>query len=244
MFVILRIRFFQLIKILYAFFLPSSCLMCLATCGVNRLCRTCLRHLPRLENRCSQCALPLFAGNPVLCGQCLSDPPPFNNTLALFHYQAPIIKMLAAFKFQHQLAYGAAFSDLLLIKIKAHYQTACLPQAIIPIPLHSQRLRERGFNQALELAKPIGKALQLPIIKSGILRHKATIPQSSLPAKQRQQNIAHAFSITASLPYQHVAVLDDVMTTGQTLREFCRLLQQHGIKQIEVWCIARAAVDH
>lgn len=114
-----------------------------------------------------------------------------------------------------------------------------MPDLIIPIPLHTSRLRQRGFNQALEIARPISKKLNIPIDTQGICRTKATVAQSSLPAKLRRQNIRQAFTSNRRFDGLKIALLDDVVTTGHTVEECSQLLKQQGAQEIDIWCVAR-----
>lgn len=148
--------------------------------------------------------------------------------------------MITKFKFYNKLLYGKIFSQLLLEKIN---DKPNLPQAIMPIPLHSKRLRQRGFNQALELAKPLAKKLKLPLLSTHCKRHKATKVQSKLPAKKRSANTKDAFSLTQPISYSHIAIIDDVITTGNTVNEVSRLLKKAGVKNIEIWCIAKTDLN-
>lgn len=116
-----------------------------------------------------------------------------------------------------------------------------MPECIIPVPLHRRRLRQRGFNQALEIAKPLAKKLQLPVDFKTCIRTKHTRPQSELSAKKRQQNIKNAFTLKKPITAKHVAIVDDVMTTGNTVTELSALLRNNGVTTIEIWCCARAA---
>lgn len=118
-------------------------------------------------------------------------------------------------------------------------QIPALPQAILPVPLHHKRLQQRGFNQALELVKPMANALNIPLLKAAVIRQKYTHAQSALDYTQRQTNVADAFALTQHLPYQHIAIFDDVITTGATVAALAELLTQSGIKQVEIWSFAR-----
>lgn len=115
-----------------------------------------------------------------------------------------------------------------------------LPQAIIPVPLHHKRQRDRGFNQALEIARPVARALKIPLNFKSCHRIRSTMAQSTLNAEKRRANIRGAFKIKEKLNIRHVAIIDDVITTGQTVNELSRMLRQHGVNNIEVWSIARA----
>lgn len=147
--------------------------------------------------------------------------------------------MISSLKFQHQLVYAQTLGELLVDKIKIWYQSQTLPQLIIPVPLHLKRLRERGFNQALEIARPIAKHFSLPIDARSIKRHKQTEPQSVLPARLRTQNLNNAFSTSALFTGLTIAVIDDVITTGATITAFCKKIKQQGAAHIHVWCCAK-----
>ncbi len=178
----------------------------------------------------------------MLCGVCLTKPPPFNHTLALLTYIPPITRFITQLKFNRQLLYANMLGNLLAEKIKISkiQSPNSWPDCIIPVPLHRRRLRQRGFNQALEIAKPIAKKLHLPLDYKSCIRSKDTQPQSELPAKKRHHNLKNAFALKKSIATKRVAIIDDVMTTGNTLIELSKLLRKNGVEHIEVWCCARA----
>ena len=221
---------------------PPSCLLCAAP-GVRGLdiCQGCLDTLPSLRVACHNCALPL-AGSAMhrLCGQCQQQPPAFDRTISLFRYQAPIAGLIQQLKFNGRLAIARSLGELLAQQVLA---SDSRPQAIVPVPLHGARLRERGFNQALELARPVAQALQLPLLTRHCQRIRATTAQTALSAKQRRKNIRGVFQVVQPLPARHVAIVDDVMTTGQTVNELAKTLRKAGATQIDVWICARAELD-
>jgi len=144
-------------------------------------------------------------------------------------------------KFNHLLMNGRILGELLAENIEQKwYLQQPLPTRIIPIPLHSSRLKDRGFNQALEIARPIAQRLNIQIDQTSCQRQKFTVAQATLPATERQANIKNAFQMKGDFSGQHIAVLDDVITTGFTVSEFCRMLKKHGARRIDVWCCARA----
>lgn len=220
--------------------LPYTCILCGEHSSRQQdLCETCYQNLPWLPYSCLCCAIPLSTPE-QLCGHCLHHAPPFGKTYSLFLYQAPIAKLIIELKFKQSLVNARVLGELMAIHLQKQYQTQPLPEIIIPVPLHSERLKERGFNQALELARPIARALHLPIHTHTIQRVKATLAQTSLSAEERRQNMKNAFLVTQNLVYNHVAAVDDVITTGNTVTEFCKTLRQSGIQRIDVWCCARA----
>lgn len=227
--------------------LPPVCILCgRLTRQTGNLCLACLQDLPILPYHCPRCAqflpiTPHALAEPVpTCGACLKLAPPFDQTFALFPYDPPITQLIIQLKFQHRLSHAKALGELLIQKIRHEwYSDAHLPDLIIPVPLHPRRLRERGFNQALEIAKPVARALSIPIDAHGTRRIKHTAPQSTLTGSERKQNVSHAFSICRDYTGLNLAVLDDVITTGHTLTALCKMLKAHGASRIDVWCCAR-----
>ena len=219
---------------------PYQCILC--NDKANReldLCIECEKSLPWLKNVCFYCASPLGFTTQSACGACLKKPLPFYKLCVLFSYTETIKKMVIGLKFQKRLIYAHILGTLLAEKISPQYQTEKLPDVIIPAPLHRSRLYERGFNQAIELARPISKKLNIPIEYKRCKRLVNTAAQSKLPANQRADNVKNAFVAHQDLAYKHIALLDDVMTTGHTLIEMSRALYYVGVKRIDVWCCAR-----
>lgn len=224
--------------------LVPSCILC----GQNKhlasfICIPCEKDLPMLMTRCRCCAQKISGSENLICGACQKQPPPFELSYALFPYEPPISKLITALKFHSQLQYANLLGELLLQKIRSDwYKNKPLPDLIIPIPLHHKRLQERGFNQALEIAKPIANALTIPLESLRVQRIKNTRKQSELGAAERYRNMQHAFKVVGNYDNLCIAVLDDVVTTGHTVTEFCQILKQHGAKSIHIWCCARHEV--
>lgn len=220
--------------------LPPVCTLCGAPGSHGRdLCQACAEELPHNDIACHNCALPLPTTESSLCGQCLQKPPPYDSTISLYHYAEPITHLITGLKFQRQLGVarllGEQLADHLLVK------TVLRPDCILPVPLHSRRLASRGYNQALELARPIARRLGLPVETRLCVRTRATLPQTGLSAVERRSNLRKAFSLNYPCDYRHVAIVDDVMTTGQTVAALAQLLRKAGVKQVQVWTVARAA---
>jgi ComF family protein len=216
---------------------PLRCLLCDAPGVDDRdLCGGCAAALPRNDICCARCALPLKIAA-ALCGECLKREPPFASTFAPFEYGHPLDLLLVRLKFARGLAAGSVLARLVLDAIARH--RIVLPQAIVPVPLHRRRLRERGYNQALELAKPVARGLGIPLCEI-LSRTRATAAQSDLDAAARRRNLKGAFGIVASDLPAHVALIDDVMTTGTTVRECARTLRRAGVERVDVWAVARA----
>jgi ComF family protein len=156
-----------------------------------------------------------------------------------FEYRFPLDRLITQLKFQHQLSHATLLGKLLLKEILMHYRHESLPTLIIPIPLHFKRLQERGFNQALEIAKPLSKKLNIPLEKWAFIRKKSTQAQSSLEKQARLNNMKDAFDVRHPISATHVAVIDDVMTTGETLKAFGKTLKKSQVEKIDVWCLAQ-----
>lgn len=221
--------------------LPNVCVLCMhPTHSSLVLCDACKIDLPWLINACMRCANPLPVEEKV-CGECLKKPPPYDNTFAMLHYKKPITNLIAQMKYQQQLSIAKLFGEYMAEKLinKVDDSTLILPQAILPVPLHTKRLRERGFNQAIELARPVAKRLQLPILTQECIRIRATEKQSLTRAGAREDNIKNAFSAEFTQPVMHVALIDDVITTGNTISAVSKSLKKAGVQRIDVWCVAR-----
>lgn len=219
--------------------LPPRCLLCGAAGADGRdLCAGCAADLAPNVLPCPRCALPLPAPAP-LCGECLVRAPPFERAWAPFVYGHPLDLLEMRFKFEADLAAGCVLSWLMAGR--APFDAPERPDLLIPVPLHAARLRERGYNQALELARPLARAFAIPLRDDVLLRTRATPPQTGLDAKTRRRNLRGAFAVVpaAVLP-DHVALADDVMTTGATLRECARVLRRAGVARVDVWALARA----
>ncbi len=173
----------------------------------------------------------------ALCGECIKREPPFASTFAPFEYAHPLDLLLVRLKFARNLAAGRVLAQLALDALAEN--RVPVPQAIVPVPLHRGRLRERGYNQALELARPFSEALGVPV-RELLVRNRATAAQSDLDAAARRRNVRGAFEVTGSALPAHVAVVDDVMTTGTTIRECARVLRRAGVARVDVWVLARA----
>lgn len=216
--------------------LPTRCLVC-REAGIDGrdLCAPCTAALPWMPHACSQCAQPLPADDP-LCGRCLRRPPPLGAVVAAFDYRFPVDRLLPRFKFHRDLAAGALLGDCL----SQATQHAGRPEALVPVPLHVARLRERGYDQALELARVLARGHGLPLRADLLRRVRATAPQSRLDAKARRRNLRHAFvaSESGGAP-THVALIDDVMTTGATLHAAAHALRRAGVARVDAWVCAR-----
>jgi ComF family protein len=219
--------------------LPWRCLLCgdAGEGGVD-LCTACIAELPRNTHCCERCALPLPISAP-LCGQCQRKAPPWDAAWAPFRYAWPLDRLETRFKFGRDLAAGRVLSTMW----ERETARSSLPQLIVPVPLHKQRLRERGYNQALELAMPLARALNIPCTADVLLRVRHTDTQTTLSAVERRRNLNSAFDLRNNLQLPlHIALLDDVFTTGATLAECTKVLKRAGVERVDVWALARAPI--
>ncbi len=217
--------------------LPWRCLLCGAAGGEGMdLCAGCAAELPRNHRCCARCALPLPLPA-ALCGECLRRTPPWDAAWAPFRYLWPLDRLESRFKFSADLAAGRCLSTMW----QGQPRPLAQPQLIVPVPLHRKRLRQRGYNQALELAKPLARAWNIPLRHDVLQRQRATDAQTELDARARRRTVRNAFAVRQGLPLPaHIVVLDDVMTTGATLAECVRVLKRAGAGRVDVWVLARA----
>ncbi len=220
--------------------LPPTCILC-GNPGFNSLdiCETCHVRLPRNNVCCYRCA-EIFASPivaPTLCGRCLSETPSFDETHAPFIHQDEIRHLITGLKFGAQFKNARLLGNLLADHVG---KAAEKPDCIIPVPLHKARYHERGFNQALEIARTVSKSLGIPVDYASCGRHKDTPHQTGLSAKKRRQNLRRAFSVQNSIQAQHIAIIDDVMTTGSTANALATELKKAGASRVDVWVCARA----
>lgn len=219
---------------------PCHCLLCLAPSHHHQeLCAACRDELPWLGHCCLRCALPLNSPDARLCGHCLRRPPRFEHCLSALRYQFPCDQLLVNFKYHRQLASGRLLAQLWLQHCRDPAGSH-RPQLLVPIPLHWRRRWTRGYNQSLLLAQHWGDALSLPVC-SALRRGRHTPPQQGLNAAQRRRNLRDAFTLQhpSSINGRHIAVVDDVLTTGTTANAAAAILLAAGARRVDIWCLAR-----
>lgn len=222
---------------LQAALLPWRCQLCGAPGqdGID-LCHACDADLPRNRSCCARCALPL-AHAAELRGECQRRLPPWDAAWAPFRYGWPLDRLESRFKFGADLAAGRTLAMLWEPELMPLEK----PELILPVPLHPKRLRQRGYNQALELARPLAAAWHVPLRRDVLWRERDTAAQTELDRAARRRNMRGAFSLSANIALPaHIALLDDVMTTGATLAECTLQLKRAGVRRVDVWALARA----
>lgn len=226
---------------------PKHCIFCLEkTHSHADLCSNCTASLTLNTHCCQQCAAPMehtISQDILLCGDCLSHKVHYDRVFSPFLYSQEMAYLIKKLKYQHKIHYANTLSQLFINKINI-IKNFRIPQALIPIPMHSKRLSARGFNQALELGRSLASYYQLPLNYSSFIRQRHTDLQAEMSAARRQKNIQHAFLLKKPIQYSHIAIIDDVMTTGSTVNEAARVLKKSGIKQVDIWAIARAGLNH
>lgn len=232
-------------------FYPPCCLLC--GCSDSEitgkhldLCLYCYQSLPFNKVFCSVCALPLSepSSKATTCGRCLKKTPEFDYSLSVLRYEQPVLWLVQQLKFNQRLVHSRPLGEMMRDKAMIHISTLGLaPQCILPVPLSRKRLRERGFNQSIELAKPLAKVMCIPLLCNAVKRTRHTSPQTGLDAKQRRKNIKGAFQLVKAIPFDHVLIVDDVVTTGTTVNELARVLKKAGVKTVGVLSVARTPVQ-
>ena len=219
--------------------LPACCVLCGMSSDSGGICHPCIVDLPWMGLHCDQCALPVASAQDKVCGQCLQNPPPFTRTVCPLQYRFPADRLVQSFKFNRQLVAGRVLSRLMcerVLRDESHY-----PDVLIPVPLHRLRTIKRGFNQAYEIGRHISKVLDIPLQPVSLRRRRNTKAQSGLSRKQRRKNVRGAFYWHGwNRAARHVALVDDVMTTGTTVTECARVLKRAGAKRVDVWVASRA----
>ncbi len=211
----------------------GQCLLCRLDCEQQPLiCRQCRDELPQLERPCPLCAFPLAVAD-AHCGHCQRRPPPWQRMQVLADFEPPYPRLIHALKYHRRALNGRLLGQLLARRLEPPY-----PEAILPVPLHWWRQLRRGYNQATEMARGLQEVLDIPVNHRCLRRHRMTASQTHLNRRQRRQNLHGAFS-ARPMAYRHVALLDDVITTGTTMTELTRLLHRQGVTRVEVWAACR-----
>jgi ComF family protein len=216
--------------------LLQSCFLC-GTASQESLCIDCLADLPYQKIVCQCCGRMLAVSG--FCGDCQGRLPMYRRLQSVFTYDYPVNKLIQTAKYHSNLA-------ILVLLGKLMAQHLCFsprPDILIPVPLHINRLRYRGYNQSLELARCISKHIGIPLDYMSCVRVKNTPPQVNLSAKSRRMNVKGAFQVMGKCTqWEHIGIIDDVVTTGSTVEELTSVLLRSGAKRVDVWCCARHAI--
>ncbi len=219
----------------------QQCLLCDELCDGHPLCGPCEAELPWLDGRCATCAVPLPTRG-LVCGECQKRPPSYDHVEVPWRFAFPVDALITRFKHQARWPFGRLLGERLGLHLQ-HAFTDGLPQPdlLVPVPLARRRLRQRGFNQAQMLARWLGGALKLPVDEHLLERVVDTPPQQQLDAATRRRNLRQAFCVApgTDIKGRHLALIDDVLTTGATAEALARLLKRAGAVRVDVYCLAR-----
>lgn len=214
--------------------IPPACLLCGDRAGLDGLCIGCRDSLPALPtSRCPVCAVPNLTAD--LCGRCLRRRPAYDRVIAARLYAFPANILIHGLKYRGNLAWARPLATALAEVLEAEPR----PDLVVPMPLSPARLRSRGFNQAMELARLTRLEFGFRIAAQGCSRTRDGVPQATLPWKERARNVRGAFDCSLDLEGQCVAVVDDVLTTGATLNELAATLKKRGAARVVGWIAAR-----
>ncbi|VVO16721.1 ComF family protein [Pseudomonas fluorescens] len=220
----------------------QHCLLCdESTDTPHPICTPCESELPWLGDQCLVCALPLpMAG--LTCGQCLKQPPAFHQVVTPWTYSFPVDSLITRFKHNAKWPFGRLLGELLSQSLQHRFdEDLDRPDVLVPVPLATKRLRQRGFNQAAMLAHWLSVSLDIVCDEALLLRIRDTSAQQDLNADARKKNLRNAFVLApgASIKGRHLALVDDVLTTGATAQALARLLMDAGAARVDVYCLAR-----
>lgn len=239
----------NLLRTMQGYLLPPHCIACgnaaeqarpKSSAGILDLCSACLAQLPLNRNACRLCALPLSSQqSQLICGRCLQRPPPYQASWCAYEYAYPIAHLIRHLKYGGALAQARVLSRLLTEYLRVH-RSEPWPECFVPVPLHPIRYRTRGYNQVIELGRGLERELNIPMRTDLITRNRHTPEQAGLSRRERRKNSYRAFTATSVALPRHIALLDDVITTGSTMNELTRTLKKAGVATIEVWGLARA----
>ncbi|MFC1681565.1 ComF family protein [Pseudomonadota bacterium] len=230
-------RIDRCVKIALDSLFPMRCIVC-NMLDDSGLCRRCSASVPRVENPCRQCGSPLAVSSVgARCGRCQTSPAAYNYTIAPFAYALPLSGIVQQFKYRRRITLARPLAKILAGEIR--YRNPELPDLLVPVPLHWTRLTKRGFNQSLELCRHLSSELGVPYERHLVTRNQKTVSQAELPLRWRRQNVQYAFDIRASLPTDSIAIVDDVITSGETMQHIASLLRRQGARFVQCWACLR-----
>ncbi|MBT1872841.1 DNA utilization protein GntX [Enterobacter mori] len=221
---------------------PGLCWLCRMPLALSAwgMCSVCTRSLEGRIAGCPQCGLPAFS-LALPCGRCLKKAPPWQALVAVDNYVPPLSSLIHALKFSHQSVLAMPLARLLLLAVLQARRTRALPRVdmLMNVPLHHRRHWRRGYNQSDLLCRPLARWLGCRYAASALRRVQATAIQHQLSARLRKRNLKNAFRLELPVHGLHIALVDDVVTTGSTVAELSRLLLQSGAASVQVWCLCR-----
>jgi ComF family protein len=227
--------------------LPAQCLLCQLSSDNKLICENCQKALIQPRSCCQCCGLALPNSLPF-CGNCLKQTHRFTQLHAISDYLPPYPEMIKKFKYSKQLIQGELLGELMVQSLHLNFSSQQINAVdyLLAVPLHKQKHRQRGFNQAQLIANVVAKQLDISVLGTIVERHKQTTAQENLSAQQRKKNLNNAFSINAghqhNLSGAYVVIIDDVVTTGATVNSLCQTLLAEGVRRVDIWCICRTTL--
>lgn len=219
--------------------LPSICVLCNQFHKSSyAVCSNCIEFIVPIGESCCYCAQPLYDTSYLVCGQCIKSPPHFDGAVIAYRFEEPLRSLLHQFKYHNGL-YLTSFLGQLMLNAW-HLKPRGSP-CFIPVPMHPQRLKLRGFNQAAVLTRYLARTLKAPFDLSSCQKIINTAPQASLDGEARQKNLRHAFQ-AKPIAYSHVVLIDDLLTTGNTANALAYVLKKAGVERVDIWCCARTVI--
>ncbi|WP_413700247.1 ComF family protein [Psychromonas sp. KJ10-10] len=228
--------------------LPAQCLVCALTSNNKLICLHCEKNILSQRQYCFNCALPLN-NSADYCGDCLQKDYIFDHIHALGDYTKPLSILIKQLKYQKSLISGELLAELLLKSVLNRYSKQQLSEYdyLLATPLHSKKLRLRGFNQTQIIADSLHKSLNIPLLENAIIRDKQTTAQEGLSVTKRRKNLANAFKLkqssTQEIAGKNIIIIDDVVTTGATMNSLCKYLKKQGANKLTIFCISRTALN-
>lgn len=233
--------------------LSRQCALCQRLKSAEQaFCQSCESILPRIHYACFRCGIDLpeqalhntlnhnkHTPSKIICGDCLANNPVQYRSLSAFSYRFPIPELIGEIKFHQQLYALKPLAQVFSEYCLAHYAQDQLPECIVPVPLHPHREFTRGFNQSLLFAKALSPGIGIPIDNAWMKRQRPTASQMQLNLKARENNLRAAFTAITHRRYRHIAIFDDVMTTGATMRSLAKSIPEAGLCRIDFWSLAR-----
>jgi len=225
------------VQALLNWLVPPTCLSCNRELSSSDtpICTECYQSLPFQHESCQQCGQPMYDSWEV-CGRCIENAPGYDHCFCAFRYEAPVDACIRQFKYSQRPELAKPLAKLLSTELTTNGLTR--PDLLIPVPVHRTRLKQRGFNQAGELARHLSRLLQIPYSETLVVKHRSTNPQAGLTYRQRLINQRGSFRVEMQTTVKHVAIIDDVVTTGSTASEIAKILKRNGVDYVQVWGVA------
>ena len=219
--------------------IPFPCMACYRPTDIPDICycSDCYQNLPFLSNHCHVCSQQLIVGQDF-CGRCILRPPNFDESFCAFEYASPIREAISKLKYQDSPETARHLGRLFADQIRQAELE--MPELLVPVPIHINRLRSRGYNQSLLLTKELSKSLDIPLSNKLISKVVDTPPQASLTKKERKKNLRESFKLNQVIKHKNIAIIDDVYTTGATATEITKILKRNGVDYVQVWGLAHA----